>query len=278
MYGIGKDGLGFKYFDGKNLCAVCVYPKIETPEVNMFYWVRPMGDTILDVIKNVSNDIKFSKYIKKLHIEQYTYLKKFGFIDVKDYPWYSTIPAEDDTFPEKILDVKKTIIIANKLGKTRQLNRTLMNFKYYKRNKQLSEASIFDENMKTWNVLSKFFEYIKSKGLANVSTPYDYHNLIYGIVKKDTIIEKLILLDNEPIGFYLAEIQNSKYASLYATITNRKVYNNLTDYIMFDLFARLQDKGVKYLNLGGSEHKSLNDFKDKFRPVESKKMLWLYKP
>ncbi len=57
-FGIGPEKLGYKYYDGKNLCTLSIYPKIEQPDTIMLYWVRPMGEGVLPIIAKIANQFK----------------------------------------------------------------------------------------------------------------------------------------------------------------------------------------------------------------------------
>ncbi|OIO15721.1 hypothetical protein COV53_06265 [Candidatus Gottesmanbacteria bacterium CG11_big_fil_rev_8_21_14_0_20_37_11] len=278
MYGIGENNLGYKYFDGGNLSAVCVFPKIEKPDLNVFYWIRPMGKSILDVIdklsKNYHKEHKLPIYVKKIFKEQYEYLRNKGFKNTSNFPWHSSCPSEDDTYPEQILDIAHTIDIAKKLGKTRQLNRSYRYYEQLKKDETLKEGSIYDHKKEAKKVLISFFqEEIKSRSL-NISNPYDFYNIVLNKLNSESTIEKIIKIDRTYVAFHLSEIQNKELASLYALISLRNQSNHIVDFLMFDTFYLLLKSDIKFINLGGSEIESLYQFKIKFRPIKENIMYW----
>jgi hypothetical protein len=274
MYGLGEYGLGYKYWDGENLFGLSFYPKLENPDIVSCFIVRPTGPKVIEKVLNLASFVQENKktpvYIKKIFREQYDELLSAGFKNTETNPWHSTAPSEDDSHPERIVDVKFTLNYARKLGRTRQLNRSLRNYEKIQDAEKYRFKSAFDNEEEAKALIKVFFnqrEYL-------ISRPEDYHNIIRQKIPEIQYCESLIYQDVQPIGMYLCEVQNSEYASLYATITDRQANNYLTDFIMFKLMNDLEDLGIKYLNLGGSEFRSLDEFKLKFKPVISQQMYW----
>ena len=225
VYGIGPQNLGYKYYDGKNLSMVCVYPKIEQPKINVFYWIRPMGPNILDKILDISkenlSDYKLPTYAKKIFKNQFDYLKKGGFTDTKNFPWHTLSPSEDDSHAEQIYDVNKTMRQLSIRSNTSSLKRL------YNKIPKITEKysiSITDNNFqsKSWFVSRKFFhsEYIRSNK-KNLSDEFDYYNMIFFNHRRKNLVRKIVLSNNLPVGFYVIEKQNELYSSIYALITLR---------------------------------------------------------
>lgn len=278
MYGIGKNNLGYKYFDGNNLSAVCIYPKIEQPDINVLFWIRPMGKNVLEVINQYSKQIykkyNLPVYVKKIFKRQFAYLHSKGFKTPSKFPWHTKCPMEDDTYPEQILELKNTIITAGKLGKTRQLNRSYRYYLQLKKDPEIVSASIIKYPKEAKQILTVFFEEKKKNDPNNVSKPNDYFNLIEQPLIKKNILEKILFKKDLPLALYFIEKQNQIYASQYAMISLRKLSNHIVDFLMFDMFYQLLSGNIVCLNLGGSEKVSLNDFKKKFRPVKENRMYW----
>lgn len=279
MYGIGENKLGYKYFDGENLSAVCIYPKTENPDLNVFYWIRPMGKSVLDRIdalsKKIFKELNIPTYAKKLFKDQYKYLKNKGFKDTTGFPWHSLYPEEDDTHPEIILDIENTITTAQKLGKTRQLNRSLKYYETLKNDPSISVESLYKHSTDAMKVLDEFFHEGRNKKYSNISEPCDYYSMILVKPRNIRMLEKMFFINGNSAGFYFSEYQNEHYSSQYAFITLRYLSNHLSDYLMFDMFDELLKHKTKFMNLGGSESQSLDEYKRKFRPVEEKKMFWV---
>lgn len=278
MYGTGLNNLGYKYYDGKNLSAVTIYPKLEQPNTIVFYWIRPMGSTILNIINHFSKNLLKTKgiptYVKKIFKDQYNFLLKQDFKPIESFPWHSLCLAEDDTYPERIINVKKTINLARKAKKGSKIRRAFQYYRHYLKKDQIITSSIFQKKEDVKKVLANFFSHQRKLNKPNVSRETDFFNLLIENPKVNSILENLFYLNNKPVGFFYAEIQNKNFASLYATITNRKLANHLTEYIMFYLIDKLNNLGINFLNLGGSETQTLDNFKNKFLPETENKMYW----
>ncbi len=279
MYGIGPEKKGYKYYDGENLSAMVVYPRVENPEDHAFFWIRPMGPSITKKITQLSQEIlnlyDIPIFVKKIFQNQKNKLIKGGFNEIEDFPWHPKVPSEDDVFPERILDIQNTLQTAKKLGRTRQLNRSLKIYEKYKNNPDLKIQSISQNKAHTIDLIHRFFKWQHNNKKLNVSIPYDYFNLIENS-HTENVLEGLIYIKDNPVGLYYAEKQKAPHASLYASITDRDFSNDIIDFLIFHLLNKLNSeaKGIKYLNLGGSEQKSLDEFKQKFKPTSSQSMHW----
>jgi hypothetical protein len=275
MYGLGANNLGYKYYDGKNLAAVAVYPKIDQPEINVFYWVRPMGPKILDIIslsaKNLLKKKGIPTYVKKIFKKQYQYLLKKGFKSTKSFPWHSTCPSEDDTYPELIFDVQKTLSLLSAPPRTSNIRKSYRKaVSIEKKNKVVINDVNF--NRKAWKITKSFFssEFIKKKK-TNVSNEYDYYNPIFNNNQRKSLIKNIFYVNDVPLGYYIAEKQNRLYTSIYALIVLRDKIQYLTDYALFTL---LKNCPTKYINIGGSEDEGIHNFKKKFKPSFQIEMCW----
>jgi len=273
MYGVGPEGLGYKYYDGKNLSPVCIYPKIDNPELNVFYWVRPMGRGIFDIINTFAHSLLQNEhlptYVKKIFPDQFDYLQRKGFSDTSQFPWHTSCLSEDDTYPEQIFDVKNTIHCAETLGRKENIR------KNYLRSLKITtdyhiEYRKTDYKKNAWEITQTFFStYVKKP--SNLSSIYDYNNVIFSNVKSPLLFNDIVFCNNEPVGFYSGEYsQDNLFLSLYATIVFRKI-NYLTDSVMFHIFKTCK---APYINMGGSEDEGIQNHKLKYKPSSSQQMKW----
>lgn len=273
-YGIGPFGLGYKYYDGKNLSSFSIYPKMEQPNKLCIYWTRPMGPQILDIIYNYSKEFLQSKalptYVKKIFKNQYDFLINKGFKNTSEFPWHSDCPSEDDTFPEVIIDVKATIENASRSEKVRN------SLKRYRSlsSKVVVSQIINDKDKQTgWKVAQDFFQQHVASLLANISTRYDFYNPIFS---SDYAGHDLFLIrqNNLPCGIFDLNNIDNKYYSIYMSLMLREELHNLNEFsIMYRCYRVFQNGGL-YLNMGGSETEGLHKFKNKFHTHEFNKMYW----
>jgi len=278
MYGIGPNNLGYKFYDGKNLSAVTVYPKIEHPDIHAFYWVRPMGPQILDVIeaeaKKLLDEKNVPTYAKKIFPIQFEYLKKKGFKDTSGFPWHTSCSSEDDTYEELIIDIPYTLKVTSEADKLSRIHRVHQYFRHYAKDERLSLLNFSHKKEVAKKLAADFFNIQKRLNKSNVSDKYDYYNIISNNEVERDRFGDIFFWNKKPVGFHYIVRQDKEYASLYATITLRNKLNHLSEYIIFKSLIQLNRVGVKYLNLGGSENASLDKFKQKFHPQKTNKMLW----
>lgn len=77
----------------------------------------------------------------------------------------------------------------------------------------------------------------------------------------------VITKDREPVGFTIWDTVN-KTANALASLSRRSL-RDLSEFQLITACRILNEKGIKRLNLGGSEIPELDNFKLKFRPIDS---------
>jgi hypothetical protein len=274
MYGVGPNNLGYKYYDGINLSAICIYPKIEDETIHIFYWVRPMGPSINEMIVRESHII-YDKYAipvsaTKIFDSQYRYLLDHGFKSSTAFQWHSTAPEEDDTFPEVINNVKKTINSFEIKGPSRR------SFKRYLKIKDEARVVLIttdEQKNRAWRIAQDFFKQNLSVLEHNLSNPYDYYNLIFA-KHRENYEMYLVYFQERAVGFFDLYTIDAEHVAAHAALMLREEYPNLDDFAIIHLFQELEKRGVNYVNQGGSELPGMNKFKSKFIIEKEIKMPW----
>lgn len=276
-FGIGSENLGYKYYDGKNLCALAIYPKIEDPNTIMMYWIRPMGENILPIIVDLAAKIKKEHgvccYVKKLFPDQYEFLLQHGFVSAKKFPWHSSAHSEDDTYPELIFDREKTKEAIFHSRKRSRLGRILRGIRQLGQ-KNIVAVSSVNFQQRAWKIVNHYFaKYSEFTNKTNISSSFDYYNMIFSNNSYNDNIEKNIMtINNIPVGFYvLMRDDMLDIANLYSCITLRQQHKYLADYFFIRMF---NTEKAKYINIGGSEDAGIHGFKVKYRPIEENIMYW----
>jgi hypothetical protein len=277
-FGIGSENLGYKYYDGKNLCAIAIYPKIEQPDIIMMYWIRPMGENVLSIIVELSEKIKCEynvcSYVKKLFPDQYEYLLQYSFRSAKEFPWHSSAHSEDDTYPELIYDVEQTRHAIIESTKRSCLGGIVRGVAKLKKDNKI-EITSNDFQNKAWEIVKTYFqEYGNFSNKLNISSPFDYYNMIFDAHTSGNNIDKNIIFVNDmPVGFYvLTRKQKINTTIPYGSIMLRQHYKYLADYWLLTLF---ETEETKYVNLGGSEDLGMHNFKSKYIPTHKNYMYWV---
>jgi hypothetical protein len=278
MYGIGPNKLGYKYYDGKNISAICAYPRIERPYSDAIYWIRPIGKTILDIIAKLTPEMNarynVPVYVKKVFASQDAFLLEHGFKDIFVLPWHKQSPSEDDTYPEQIIDITLSLKNAAEADKSSRINRAYRYYESISRKNHITYDSIYNKPDVAKEIVDRFFQNVRKRKALNISEPIDFYSMIFHEINPDQAIENILLVNGQPTCFYFLEKQSVSHASQYATITLREYSNHIVDFMMFAIMKNLQAENIRYLNLGGSENASLNDFKLKFQPFKQIQMHW----
>ena len=128
----------------------------------------------------------------------------------------------------------------------------------------------FDEI--AWQLATKYFSnFSKTHTKVNISSQYDYYNMIFQGPKDDNIKKGIVFADGEPFGFYLGELDNLLDTfNLYALLVARGKYNYLTDYLLIQIFNLSPSK---LINIGGSEDLGIHNFKLKYNPEKLLSMI-----
>lgn len=277
--GTGEQRLGLKFFDGDTLITIGIFNRKSLGGGWHFFINHPIGkfdvrkiNTLAKAMLEISGNPVF---IKKITPEQSSILLENGFYCIESYPWHAQAMEEDDTFPEQIINIEKTISSMESPGRgdPKQYRRF-----FSKYGKEITTKYLSEENSKeTDKILKKFFEYLNTKEL-HISQPTDYDNIIHmpplGTNGKN-YFSQVVYIRNYPVAFFAAEPISKDTVGLFANITLHQEIPFLSEYLIVYICKILKKAGYKFLNLGGSETGGLFQFKDKFSPTNYNKMHWL---
>lgn len=274
-----------------------------------FVVVRPLGLLDSVFVEMLDRLVAISQrpvFLKKVSAQQHEEIR--GFRDFKIttsydavkreakpgvYPWDVEAYADDDTYPELILDLDITLsyeillrdweIIYRKAQSLppckERMNSVRRNFKQYRRcMRQFNRAgvAVLIEQFKsdrTDDVMKFITGYFGNDKQNNINA---YENMlellsIYG--PGDGFYGYVVYLQNEPIpiGFYAAEKLDKDSAGLYSGLCKRTVAG-LPEYARTEVYRQLRQHGIKYLNLGGAEETKLDTYKHHFAPIRERQI------
>lgn len=278
--GTGEQKLGLKFFDGEMLAPIGIFNRVSLGGGWHFHIIHPIGNfdvrKITTLAKSMLELSGNPVFVKKVSTEQREKLLNAGFSQVETYPWHAQAIEEDDTFPEQVLDIEKTIVNAEGPGK-RDLKDKYRRF-IFKYEKDVTAQDLSEANAKNAiEIVKKFFDYLEIKEL-HISQPTDYDNIIHHppLGKNGrAYFSQVLYLKNSPVAFFAAEPISKDSVGLFANITLHQEIPYLSEYLIVYICKLLKQVGYKFLNLGGSETGGLFQFKDKFSPVEYNKMHWV---
>jgi len=236
------------------------------------HWVlvRPRGDitkVFFVVLEALLEDVSYPIYVKKAeskvrHSMWESLLEhKLSVAGSNSYPWDPHFRNDDDTYPECIIEVEQALQIpAMKGKKARRLRQKL------KKGRDLfsclkvapfEEANISDLDKFLCSHFGADSQYRDAYRpmLEILKSPYANDEFFSIVAFKEKIVK----------AFFVYERLDSISVGLYASISDRKS-QGLSETMYMWLFKHLDKRGIKFINVGGSEEFSLDKFKRKFIP------------
>lgn len=141
-----------------------------------------------------------------------------------------------------------------------QLNKTILHSKDIQINKDKTELL---------NVVYEWANNHNSDKYNYDDLTSPYRKLLELMSNKNlNLYGKKILLNGQIKSFCIYEIVNETIANEFAISADKNI-PGLSEYQIYEMCKTLHDKGIKYVNLGGSETEGLDRFKKKFAPVIS---------
>lgn len=283
MYNNYDYALGFKYYDTKTLVAIGLFQGTRKNKNNLYFHViRPMGEwkskALIKLCKKLREISGQPVYLKKLTIYQKNYFIEQGCRLIHDYPWHPEAISEDDTYPERIIDINKTLEFLNIPGKNELKDKFNRFYNRYNNNYEIIEYDFKDMFAAAWSIVNNFFK-IKQEKYIDISSANDYFNMLTSLPlgkNGEDYFAGVIRIGNKNAAFYLAErLESHGTAGIYSNLALYKKFPYLSEFQLIHLFKLLQKGGIYYANLGGSETLGLDNFKMKFHPSKSEKMHWV---
>jgi hypothetical protein len=282
-------GLGLKYTDHDMLLSIGYHR-------GHAVLVRPLGvidQRVMDLLAHLRAISGMPVFLKKLFPDQVQQVRQFGMFTEAGsatYPWDTDAFADDDTYPEVILDVAQTIAIATSPSGSR-------------RRTSGSAGARSSLEQRSWNTYRRWRATIRrfqqtgqvcqlipyQRGLAAAVRTFLQH---YFAAQPQNVAayEHMLTLDDSstdtnqawssvaylegiaaPVGLLIAERLDADSAGYYAHVVSRR-YPGLSEYLLLAILERLQHAGIRWLNLGGSETMSQHQFKRKFVTAEIRAM------
>ena len=259
----GSGGLGHKYYDGKNLIGVGRHN-------SHYVLVRPLGKDIVPTVqrlaRQLSSDSQRPVYVKHLLSGDSEKLLSEGFKDMREYPWDPRWPKDDDTHPQVILTLSDLFDGGVQGLGRRGIRQSLERFVRSLSAGQLDSYYLdsYDPTVKTGQdkqVISFIREWAKGSDelvqpYANISSHPPNKGYSY-----------VMHLDGQIVGFYVFGIIGVDSVGFHTGISRHwKDHPSLAEANWYRVFEEIFQRGVREVNLGGSEEISLHKFKLKFRP------------
>lgn len=298
-------GGGFKYHDRDVLLSIGRHR-------GHYVVVRPLGNIdsrFTDLLRTLRERSGKPVFIKKLFSDQVVRLRALGeFCEAASYsaseskasagvyPWDSVNFADDDTYPEVILDLGVTL--KYRMKPQQWLNELQLALVHPLEKPQLKTIKTgyrrFRRNIKKFLRLGIECR-LKEYDAGSADEIRRFLLTYFGPTRKENVAAYEAMLASpragangndrfcfvahvagveSPVGFFFVERLDEESAGLYAGVVSRS-YPGLPEYLRVRMMSHLQEAGIRFLNLGGSETESLHAFKRKQGPVEERHMATL---
>lgn len=238
------------------------------------HWVlvRPYGRPQLDLMQVLAKMVAQTN----LRMRPYVFVKKASedirkqlrnlaqliganVLGATDYPWDRAAPHDDDTFPERFVEVSdggEHLLYngenARRLrSKMRQYNAYSHEIEFSTVNEAGMDAVLDMIEFHFGSDRSNVESYVNMLKILNQSTGHGHwHHFVP-------------MRNGCPVGLFAYEIVDAVSAGVYAAMAMNEM-RGLAEAMMFEMFKRMAKSRIKIANLGGSETKGLDDFKAKF--------------
>ncbi|KKT35837.1 MAG: hypothetical protein UW24_C0003G0038 [Parcubacteria group bacterium GW2011_GWA2_44_12] len=267
-------------------------------------------DNFIHQMKDIHGIPQTSIYIRGLSKSLYEkFLSIEGYNPIEKDPWHPLAPQEDDTFNHRFIRIRdiiettsdgKLTVKSLPTGRSKNFRKKTKGdyarFNHFlERNHLHIQISDSIQNCKkeAFKLVDNFFTFLKSNKNVNGSTSQDHKNLIYlfPIKKTNGVFFSYIgfLADKNqnlkfPVMLFIGEKISDNTCSLYATFTMRNPsnlppsinplgYTGVASYAYARILALLERHGIEYVDIGGSETKSMDSAKER-RGAVAKESYW----
>lgn len=235
-------------------------------------------------------------YVRHLSKQQYEKLLFHGYQPIEKNPWHLLAPSEDETFNHRLVtlsdivehhDHELKVRVLQNSENTRDFRRKgKMAYKrfqnFLKRNKVNLEMQRFTSHHTTdaENLIRRHFKMLSETGIVVGSTPEDYLNILHADMSGDQFFPFVGYLNGKLAMVFIGEKITTDTVGLYVSFTSRDKdlvrgldatgFSAMSQYCYLRFFDIVSQKGIRFVDLGGSEVKNLDDFKRQLGAQERK--------
>jgi hypothetical protein len=204
-------------------------------------------------------------YVKKARASFLHRLMEAGvrITTAESHPWSETAAHDDDTFPERVIDVDQALSLPRRTGRNSARIRSKLRHGMRHTRWMTIRSINTQDRIALVGMLKTHFHGHTEKINA-------YRNMIESLITlNDSRLGSLVAsIDGSVVAFFAYELLDSQSAGLYASVALRQ-YTGLSEYMMFRALHELATRNIKFINVGGSESSGLDSYKMKFLPVRS---------
>jgi len=282
-YSLGLHPTGYVASRKQARCVVGLFRRPVTGEMAV-HLINPLGERRLELIceicEKVTNSEQILVYIKKADSDLLSILKNIpGFNWSEHFAWHALAPKEDDTRPELMLDVSRSL----ELFERGRLNQARDKYARFSKKHRHFEIVWLPLSTKRFNdarqIIQRFFSYKKERGHVEISEPFDYENMLVApspTSRARGLVREVCYIEGNPCALLIMEsIGTSNALGLYCNLALYQEYKYLSEFVIHRALTVSFENGFRYMNLGGSESEGLHVFKEKFTPVDRLERKWI---
>lgn len=281
---------GFKFFDGYTLITIAVEVN-ETGETKISI-INPMGKSTIkktlalaEKLTSISDTIIF----KKVSDEQVDYFLNSGKCKVCEQPKSGRlIDYYDDIYPQVVVNLKAFLAQLNSHFKLRKDNKWIRSRLYTFRNNmkrihnlnytiETTRPELFEDFLhivyrwkssfiKRYRTRKKYreFDEIPTDDAYYIEPYFSLFDYFAKAIDNKNTISIIVYLEGVPVGFSLLSRVSNECMGLYANIGDTD-YTGLAEFMLYQNLSKAYWSGYKYVNLGGTESRSLYNFYRKLK-------------
>ena len=254
------------YQDDKSSLIVCAHPHIEErlmvfPEIGRADYA--LTSSVLGALPKQENGVQLARYSDA---DLSTLKRQLARTDNRKVAGL-TVREEtmmDWRYPVHILDTDVVSVMeGSDFAKIRN--------KFRKAADGLTHTPInAEEDLRTMRAAVKFWEGTMIFNNKETDGMSDFYHALFDTVSDhpDHIEGMIYLQGRRPVGMTLWDQPQEQTANIFVNLGDTSI-TGLSDFQLVTTCQRLQDHGVNFANMGGSEIESLDAFKRKFMPARS---------
>jgi hypothetical protein len=199
---------------------------------------------------------KLARFVAESGKSPWVYVKKPGLLGgVEPRPWNANAPADDDTYPEYIVDTRLARKLAEARGRRGQRLRWQL--------RQCESLRLVRDSLASAGAAAGLRQFLRDHFGNEPEAVSSYENMIEILSSEDSSYWSHYLVRDEHrrvVGFFAYEWVDVQSVGVYASLAARSI-TGLSERLMLELFDDLSRIGARWANLGGSESESLDQYK-----------------
>lgn len=253
-------------------------------------------DGIKEFMEKTISDLSLDGgYVRFLNLDRYIGFLNKGFIPAKESPWSFDSPEEDESLNSAIINAKDFYDGNFKIKYVRALYNRAMNF--LERNSiEFNLVPLLGNEEVGFQIVHHQFNELKKSGKNVTSSPEDHRGLFSEPILSLKSVHAYLGVFTQsgkdfPVSVFVSDDVSKNVAAVYLGVSFRDQsvleekfqikdisgFSALSSFTYAESFRKLIIEGFETLDLGGSEHASLNQWK-RYMGAKHNPTYWAFLP